>query len=135
MLHPDRLFPADPATRAVARSLHDAIARLPIVSPHGHTDPQWWGDNTPFANAAELLVIPDHYVTRMLVSQGVPFEALGIGANAETDPRAIWRRACRWAAMWARRWPCCAIATRARACDWNAARRAMRCAPRLTSRG
>lgn len=92
MLHPDRLFPADPATRAVARSLHDAIARLPIVSPHGHTDPQWWGDNTPFANAAELLVIPDHYVTRMLVSQGVPFEALGIGANAETDPRAIWRR-------------------------------------------
>lgn len=92
MLHPDRLFPADPATRAVARSLHDAVARLPIVSPHGHTDPQWWGENTPFANAAELLVIPDHYVTRMLVSQGVPFEALGIGANAETDPRAIWRR-------------------------------------------
>lgn len=91
MLHPDRLFPADPATRAIARSLYDAVAGLPIVSPHGHTDPRWWGENTPFANPAELLVIPDHYVTRMLVSQGVPFEALGIGAGAETDPRAIWR--------------------------------------------
>ena len=93
MLHPDRLFPADPATRAVARSLHDAIARLPIVSPHGHTDPQWWGDNTPFANAAELLVIPDHYVTRMLVSQGVPFEALEAqGALRVEGDRPLARR-------------------------------------------
>lgn len=91
MLHPDRLFPADPATRALARSLHASVADLPIVSPHGHTDPRWWGEDPAFADPAELFVIPDHYVVRMLVSQGVPYEALGIGAGAERDPRAIWR--------------------------------------------
>lgn len=90
MLHPDRLFPADRATRDIARALYDAVAKAPIVSPHGHTDPRWWGENPAFANPAELFVIPDHYVLRMLVSQGVPYEELGIGA--ETDPRAVWRR-------------------------------------------
>lgn len=90
MLHPDRLFPADRATRDIARALYEAVAKAPIVSPHGHTDPRWWGENPAFANPAELFVIPDHYVLRMLVSQGVPYEELGIGA--ETDPRAVWRR-------------------------------------------
>ena len=91
MLHPDRLFPADPATRALARDLYGTVSDAPIISPHGHTDPRWWGENPAFANAAELFVIPDHYVLRMLVSQGVPYEALGIGTGAEADPRAIWR--------------------------------------------
>lgn len=91
MLNPDRLFPADPATRAIARDLHAAVAALPIVSPHGHTDPRWWGENPAFADPAQLFVIPDHYVVRMLVSQGVPYEALGIGERAEADPRTIWR--------------------------------------------
>ena len=90
-LHPDRLFPADPASRAIARDLFAAIEHLPIVSPHGHTDPRWWGENPAFENPAALFVIPDHYVCRMLVSQGVPFAALGIGPGAETDPRSIWR--------------------------------------------
>lgn len=91
MLHPDRLFPADPVTRAIARDLYAAVAGLPIISPHGHTDPRWWGENTAFANPAELLVIPDHYVVRMLISQGLHYEDLGIGAGSETDPRVIWR--------------------------------------------
>lgn len=91
ILHPDRLFPADPATRAIARDLYNAVAAMPIVSPHGHTDPRWWGENPAFADPAELFVIPDHYVVRMLVSQGVPYEALGIGEGAERDARAIWR--------------------------------------------
>lgn len=91
LLHPDRLFPAEPGTRAVARALFDTVKSLPIVSPHGHTDPRWWGENPAFADASELFVIPDHYVVRMLVSQGVPFEALGIGAGAEPDRRKIWR--------------------------------------------
>jgi glucuronate isomerase len=90
-LHPDRLFPSDPATRAIARDLFRAVEALPIVSPHGHTDPRWWGENPAFDNPAALFVIPDHYVCRMLVSQGVTFAALGIGPGAETDPRAIWR--------------------------------------------
>lgn len=91
LLHPDRLLPADPETRALARRLFAEVAHLPIVSPHGHTDPRWWGENPGFANPAELFVTPDHYVVRMLVSQGVSYEALGIGAGRETDPRAIWR--------------------------------------------
>ncbi|MEM9796339.1 MAG: glucuronate isomerase [Pseudomonadota bacterium] len=88
-LHPDRLFPADTTTRAIARQLYEGVQSLPIVSPHGHTDPLWWGENPAFPDPTALVVTPDHYVTRMLVSQGVSFEELGIGAEA--DPRAVWR--------------------------------------------
>ena len=94
-LHPDRLFPADPATRALARQLYATVKDLPIVSPHGHTDPQWFADDTPFANASSLLITPDHYVFRMLYSQGVSLDELGIPRRdrsvAEQDPRKIWR--------------------------------------------
>ena len=91
MLHPDRLFPADPATRDLARKLFAEVEKLPIVSPHGHTDPRWWGENPHFSNPADLFVVPDHYVLRMLISQGVSYEALGIGEGRESDPRKIWR--------------------------------------------
>jgi glucuronate isomerase len=95
-LHPDRLFPADPAMRAIARALYERVAGLPIISPHGHTDPAWFATNEPFANPAELLIVPDHYVFRMLYSRGVKLEELGIpradGGPVESDPRAIWRR-------------------------------------------
>lgn len=89
-LHPDRLFPADPTNRSIAQRLHAEIAGLPIISPHGHTDPEWWATNAPFGNAAELLLHPDHYVFRMLYSQGVSLEALGI-CNPDADPRESWR--------------------------------------------
>ena len=91
MLHKDRLFPADPATRDLARELFAEVEKLPIVSPHGHTDPRWWGENPHFSNPADLFVVPDHYVLRMLISQGVSYEALGIGESRERDPRRIWR--------------------------------------------
>jgi glucuronate isomerase len=95
-LHPDRLLPADPHTRAIARRLYDGIKNLPIVSPHGHTDPAWYAENKPFADPATLFVVPDHYIFRMLYSQGVKLEDLGIkrrdGAAVETDSRTIWRR-------------------------------------------
>jgi len=95
ILHPDRLFPPDEATRAIARRLHDTVRDLPLISPHGHTDPAWFALNQPFANPAELLIVPDHYVFRMLYSQGVPMESLGIprrdGGPVESDPRKIWR--------------------------------------------
>src|SRR5690349_12434912 len=94
-LDPDRLFPADPRTRDIARSLYAPISGLPIVSPHGHTHPAWFAYNEPFADPASLLIVPDHYVFRMLYSQGVPLEALGVptvdGSPTETDPRRIWR--------------------------------------------
>ena len=90
-LNPDRLFPADEGTRRIARRLYERVATLPIVSPHGHTDPAWFATDAPFANPADLLVVPDHYVFRMLHSQGLPLDALGIGGGGERDPRAIWR--------------------------------------------
>ncbi len=89
VLHPDRLFPSDPDVRAIARRLHANVAGLPIISPHGHTDPEWFATNAPFGNAYELLLKPDHYVFRMLYSQGVPLEALGIGGH-DVNPRAAW---------------------------------------------
>ncbi|SFR19648.1 glucuronate isomerase [Poseidonocella sedimentorum] len=93
---PDRLFPLDPKTRDRARALYESVRDLPIISPHGHCDPQWFAENARFPNPAELFVIPDHYVFRMLVSQGVRLADLGVpredGGPVETDPRAIWRR-------------------------------------------
>lgn len=90
LLSPDRLFPSDPAQRDIARRLYKEVAGLPIVSPHGHTDPSWFAGNAPFGNAAELLLHPDHYVFRMLYSQGISLGALGI-RNREADPRESWR--------------------------------------------
>ena len=89
-LHPDRLLPADPAVRAIARELYASVKDLPIISPHGHTDPRWFADNQPFENASELLLVPDHYLFRMLYSQGVRLEDLGVGGSA-ADPREAWR--------------------------------------------
>src|SRR3954467_14795978 len=96
LLNPDRLFPADEATRAVARRLYEQVKSLPIISPHGHTDPSWFAETAAFPGPATLFVVPDHYVFRMLYSQGIPLEELGIprrdGGAVETDPRKIWRR-------------------------------------------
>ena len=96
-LHPDRLFPADPGTRAVARRLYNTVRALPIVSPHGHTDPRWFADDAPFGDPVSLLLTPDHYITRMLYSQGLTLEELGLvplgGAPLPApDPRAVWRK-------------------------------------------
>jgi len=94
-LHPDRLFPVDPAVRSIARRLYEQVRALPIVSPHGHTDPAWFAGNQPFENPTSLLITPDHYVLRMLYSQGVRLEQLGVaprdGGWQERDPRQAWR--------------------------------------------
>ena len=93
-LDPDRLFPVDPKARAFARELYATVKSLPIISPHGHTDPAWFAENTPFGNATELLLVPDHYVLRMLYSQGIAMEDLGVapvGEPSEADPRKAWR--------------------------------------------
>lgn len=93
-LNPDRLFPAEPSTRAVARRLYGAVKDLPIISPHGHTDPEWFAGDAPFPNATELLLAPDHYLYRMLYSQGVPLDRLGVPSRkgpSSADPRAAWR--------------------------------------------
>ncbi|MEW1808161.1 glucuronate isomerase [Pseudarthrobacter sp. NPDC080039] len=94
-IHPDRLLPSDPATRAIARSLLGEVEAAPIYSPHGHVDPAWLADNKPFNDPATLLITPDHYVTRMLHAAGVPLSELGVsplnGGAHPADPRDIWR--------------------------------------------
>lgn len=91
LLHPDRLFPSDPATRGIARELYAQVKALPIVSPHGHTQALWFAKNEPFPDPATLFVQPDHYIYRMLYSQGISLDALEIGAAKIQDPRRVWR--------------------------------------------
>ncbi|HVZ98930.1 MAG TPA: glucuronate isomerase [Caulobacterales bacterium] len=94
LLSEDRLFPAEPSVRAIARALYAEVKDLPIISPHGHTDPAWFADNQNWSNATELLLTPDHYLFRMLYSQGVPLEKLGVPSRAgasKADPREAWR--------------------------------------------
>ena len=95
MIHPDRLFPADPGARSDRPRPVRRHEGLPIVSPHGHCDPGALADDTPFGDPAIELVTKDHYVLRMLYSQGVPLEALGVrprdGGAFEADPRQVWR--------------------------------------------
>ncbi len=94
-LDDDRLFDAEPKAREVARALYAGIRDLPLVSPHGHTEPRWYAENEKFPDPSRLLIVPDHYVFRMLFSQGVRLEDLGVptadGSPVETDPRRIWR--------------------------------------------
>jgi glucuronate isomerase len=95
-VHPDRLLPAEPEVRTIARRLYDAVRDLPIVSPHGHVDPQILVDDTPFADPASLFVQPDHYVTRLLHAGGVSLERLGVGEGPLPEDRAreVWRLLC-----------------------------------------
>ena len=95
-LHPDRLLPAEPGVRAFARELYDAVAALPIISPHGHVDPRILLDNIPFRDPASLFVTPDHYVTRLLHASGVSLDALGVGRGPLPEPEArkVWRQLC-----------------------------------------
>ena len=91
LIHPDRLFPAEPHVRKIARDLYERVQALPLISPHGHTRAAWFADNQAFPDPATLFVQPDHYVFRMLYSQGVPLEELGIGEPELKDARRVWR--------------------------------------------
>jgi glucuronate isomerase len=99
LLHPDRLLPADPGERVIARQLYEVIRDLPVISPHGHVDPWLLVHNDPFHDPATLLVTADHYVTRLLHASGVELGALGVGQGplSEDAARAAWRLLCqRW---------------------------------------
>jgi glucuronate isomerase len=91
LIHPDRLFPADPGTRQIAKALYESVRALPIVSPHGHTQASWFAKNEPFPGPTELLVQPDHYIFRLLYSQGVSLDDLEIGQSQPKDARKVWR--------------------------------------------
>jgi len=94
MLDAMRLFPSEPVARRVAAALYATVRDLPILSPHGHTDPSWFAENKAFPNPAALLIQPDHYIFRMLYSQGVSLESLGIpqvDGKQAADSREVWR--------------------------------------------
>jgi glucuronate isomerase len=98
-MNPDRFFSPDPTTRSLARELYEPVATFPIVSPHGHVDPRLFSNpSATLGSPADLFIIPDHYVTRMLYSQGVTLEKLGVprvdGGEVETDHRNIWHLLC-----------------------------------------
>lgn len=102
-MNPDRFFSPDPTLRSLARELYQPVASLPIISPHGHVDPRLFADpNASFGTPAELFIIPDHYVTRMLYSQGIELQRLGIrelesGGDTNyliSNHRAIWELFC-----------------------------------------
>ena len=77
-LHPDRFFDPDPGIRKIARELYEEIADLPLICPHGHVPPQLLAENGRFPEPTSLIITPDHYIFRMLYSQGIPLEDLGI---------------------------------------------------------
>ncbi len=93
----DLLFDPEPSVRAAARELYQSIAVLPLICPHGHVDARLFADpDYRFGDPAQMLIVPDHYVVRMLYSQGIPMEDLGIprqdGGAIESDSRRIWQR-------------------------------------------
>ncbi len=95
VLHEDRLFSADPTVKGIAKELYSIVKDLPIISPHGHTNPSWYAKNDFFSDPATLFIKADHYIFRMLYSQGISLNKLGIpscdGTPAETDNRKIWK--------------------------------------------
>ena len=88
--NPDRLLPADPGTRSIARDLLQRVQDLPIISPHGHVDAAVIEHNTPFPDPAALLVSPDHYVTRLIHASGVTLDKLRAGGATTPESRDIW---------------------------------------------
>ncbi|HEX2081826.1 MAG TPA: glucuronate isomerase [Longimicrobium sp.] len=95
VLHPDRYFDPEPTVRGIARALYEETRALPLVCPHGHVDAALLAEDAPFPEPTALLIVPDHYIFRMLYSRGVPMEAMGVpardGTPVETDPRRIWQ--------------------------------------------
>jgi glucuronate isomerase len=96
MIQTERYLNGDPMLRAAAKTLYDSASHLPLVCPHGHVDPLLFSKGDyHFGNPVELLIQPDHYVLRILHSQGISYEQLGIplknGAQIEQDPRKIWQ--------------------------------------------
>ena len=93
-LHPDRLFPASEPAQSIARELYPEVRDLPLICPHGHTDPAWFASNTRFSDPAALFLTPDHYVLRMLRSRGLSYDDLGVprkDGKPVASSRDAWR--------------------------------------------
>ncbi|MCE3275172.1 MAG: uxaC, partial [Propionibacteriaceae bacterium] len=97
-LDPDRALPFPAEQRSLARKIYGATKDLPLICMHGHVEAEAFADDIQFADPAQLLIVPDHYVFRMLASQGIEPAQVGVprldGGPVETDSRMIWRRFC-----------------------------------------
>lgn len=72
MLNSDRFFDPEPNQKKVAIELYLLIEKLLIISPHSHVDPSLFREpDRRFGNPVELLIQPDHYLLRVLYSQGM----------------------------------------------------------------
>ena len=96
VLQPDRYFSSEPRQNRIAQELYEQVARARLICPHGHVDPRIFADpNFNLGTPTDLLLIPDHYVFRMLYSQGISLESLGIaaldGSDVESDHRRVWQ--------------------------------------------
>jgi glucuronate isomerase len=69
----------------LARAIYGEMRKFPIISPHGHVDAAMILANQNFTDPVALLMAPDHYILRMLHSQGVKYEQL-----AENSPEENW---------------------------------------------
>ena len=105
----NRYFSSDPAQNSAAVALYDSVADLPLICPHGHVDPRLFADsNYQYGSPVDLLIIPDHYIFRMLYSQGISLDELGIPTQTSApnasggdfnainavEHREIWRTVC-----------------------------------------
>jgi glucuronate isomerase len=97
-LDPDRALPFPREQRSIAKEIYAATKELPLICMHGHVEPQVFADELPFADPAQLLIVPDHYVFLMLASQGIDLADLGVprvdGGPLSADSRQIWRTFC-----------------------------------------
>jgi glucuronate isomerase len=95
VLDENRFFDAEPTVRRVARELYEEVRDLPLICPHGHVDPRLLADDAAFPEPTTLLIVPDHYIFRMLYSQGIAMEELNVprvaGGSASADPRKVWQ--------------------------------------------
>lgn len=101
MLHQPKikLFNLRNSRDRIAQDLFESVGELPLICPHGHVPPQLFStENEKFDNPAELFITSDHYVLRMLLSQGVRCQDLGIqGVSDESyisAPEQIWQIFC-----------------------------------------
>ncbi len=94
-LEEDRFFDSDPVVRRAARAIYDETRSLPLICPHGHVDPRLLSENAAFPEPTALLIVPDHYIFRMLYSRGISLDLLGVpradGSLSDTDPREVWQ--------------------------------------------
>lgn len=90
------LFDPEPAVRETALELFAQTKSLGLICPHGHIAPSLLAEpGARFLHPTDLLIRFDHYIFRLLYSQGIALESLGVGvAEGEYDPIKAWEVFC-----------------------------------------